>query len=339
MRQTDLEYVLDLDGLARKVVEGGFKRAVVQLPEGLRDLAPKILETLNELGVEAIVSAETCYGACDLAVWDAETVGADVIVHVGHSPMAVRTAIPTLYVDVSLRGMVREAVSNCLELLEGFRRVGVVSTIQHVKYLHEACETLRAGGLEPIVGGVGFRASVRGQVLGCDYRAATSISERVDCFLIICGGRFHPIGLAAATDKPVLVANPYTGRAWRVGDDGRRMLAKRAAAIQRASEAEVFGVLVGIKPGQTQLKRASRILELLRKSGRRAYMFTVGEATVEKLESFRWVDAYVNTACPRIAFDGLPSLRKPLINYVEALVMLGVLGWDEACRSGRLLEG
>ncbi len=339
MRQTDLEYVLDLDGLARKIVEGGFRRAVVQLPEGLRGLAPKILETLNELGVEAIISAETCYGACDLAVWDAETVGADVIVHVGHSPMGVKVTVPTLYVDISLRGMVREAVSNCLEFLEGFRRVGVVSTIQHVKHLQEACETLREVGLEPVVGGVGFRASVRGQVLGCDYRAATSIADRVECFLIVCGGRFHPIGLAAATEKPVFAANPYTGKGWEVGEEGRRMLAKRAAAIQQASEREVFGVLVGLKPGQTQLERAFKVMELLRREGRRTYMFTVGEVTAEKLQSFRWVDAYVNTACPRIAFDGLPSLRKPLINYVEALVMLGVLGWDEVCRSGRLLEG
>ena len=339
MRQTNLKYVLDLDSLVQAIVERGFRKAVVQLPEGLRTLAPKVVETLNEHGVEAVISAETCYGACDLAVWDAETVGADVIVHVGHSPIGVTAPLPTLYVPVSLKGMVGEAVSDAVGMLGDFRNVGVVSTIQHVDHLQEACEVLEAEGFKPVVGGVGFRASVRGQVLGCDYRAAASIADRVDCFVIICGGRFHPIGLAAATGKPVFAANPYTGRAWAVGDEGRRMLAKRAAAIEEASEAETFGVLVGLKFGQTQLSRASRIAELLRRDGRRVYTFTVGEVTAEKLLSFGWVDAYVNTACPRIAFDGLPPLRKPLINYVEALVMLGVVGWDEACRGGRLLEG
>ena len=56
------------------------KRVLLQLPEGLKPEAPKIAKSLERAGVLVIISADPCYGACDIAVGEAEDLGVDLIV-------------------------------------------------------------------------------------------------------------------------------------------------------------------------------------------------------------------------------------------------------------------
>jgi len=40
------------------------------------------------------------------------------------------------------------------------------------------------------------------------------------------------------------------------------------------------------------------------------------------------VDAYINTACPRIAMDDSARYSKPMLTLVEAEIVLGIREWD-----------
>jgi 2-(3-amino-3-carboxypropyl)histidine synthase len=41
------------------------------------------------------------------------------------------------------------------------------------------------------------------------------------------------------------------------------------------------------------------------------------------------VDAYVNTACPRIAMDDSVRYERPMLTIPEAEIVLGLRTWDD----------
>jgi 2-(3-amino-3-carboxypropyl)histidine synthase len=49
---------------------------------------------------------------------------------------------------------------------------------------------------------------------------------------------------------------------------------------------------------------------------------------------FPGIDAFVNTACPRLSLDDAPNYDRPLLSINETLVMLGEMRWDELLRKG-----
>src|SRR5664279_228390 len=75
------------------------KRVLLQMPEGLKPEAPKLAKIVEKTGALAIISADPCYGACDIAVPEAEGLGVDLIVHFGHARMVKHEPIPTIYVE------------------------------------------------------------------------------------------------------------------------------------------------------------------------------------------------------------------------------------------------
>jgi 2-(3-amino-3-carboxypropyl)histidine synthase len=173
-----------------------------------------------------------------------------------------------------------------------------------------------------------------GQVVGCDYSNAKSVAREVEAFLFIGGGRFHALGVALSTSKPTIVADPYEKRAYSVDEEAKKILKQRWASIEEAKKAKNFAVLVGLKPGQKKLEKALNIKEKLEEKGKTAHLFAVKEINPEVLMEFPTVDAYVNTACPRISLDDASKFRKPVLTLNEALVVVGELSWEKLCRKG-----
>ena len=64
------------------------------------------------------------------------------------------------------------------------------------------------GSLKGISSQLGKGSLIAGQILGCDAKSAGKIAERVDSFLYIGDGEFHPIAIALETKKPVYKYNP-----------------------------------------------------------------------------------------------------------------------------------
>ena len=309
------------------------KHVLIQLPEGLKPEALYLAKTIKKFGALPIVSADPCYGACDLATSDAESLGVDLIIHYGHSKVLKYERIPTIYVEARATVNVNDAVEKALQLLENWRKIGLVTTVQHVQNLDEVRENLLRAGKTVVIGDSGH-LSYSGQVIGCDYSNAKSIAKDVEAFLFIGGGRFHALGVALSTSKPTVVADPYEKRAYSVDREAERILRQRWASIEEARESKNFAVLVGLKPGQKRLEEAQRVRQKLEEKGKIAFLFAVKEITPEVLMEFPTVDAYVNTACPRISLGDASTFQKPVLTMDEALVVVGELTWEELCRKG-----
>jgi len=324
---------LEEERLKEEIRKRGARRVLFQLPEGLKAEGPRLASVAEKMGAVAIVSADPCYGACDLAVQEAESLGADLLVHYGHSEMTPQQRVPTIYIEAKTAVSLKPAVKKALPLLKRRKNVGLVTTVQHVDMLGEARTTLLEAGKSVAVGDAG-RLKHAGQVTGCDYSNATAIMKGVDAFLFLGGGRFHALGVALATSKPTIVADPYERRAYNVENEVRKIMKQRWSSIREAEKAKRFGVVIGLKSGQKRIDEAMRVKEKLEKRGKRTTLLTMHEVTPEALMQFPTIDSFVNTACPRIALDDATRFRRPVLTVNETLLIVGELTWEELLKKG-----
>jgi len=324
---------LEEERLIEEVRKRQAKRVLIQLPEGLKPEGPRLASIVEKAGALAVVSADPCYGACDMAFQDAQSLGADLLVHYGHSEMTRQESVPTIYVEAKAVVSVRGAVKKALPLLKPWKNIGLVTTVQHVDVLGEARQTLLEAGKSVAVGDAG-RTKHSGQVIGCDYSNAKAVAKDVEAFLFVGGGRFHAIGVALVTMKPTVVADPYEGRAYSVDNEVKKVIRQRWASINKAKQAVNFGVLTGLKSGQKRLDEALGIKEKLGEAGKKATLLALREVTPEALMQFPTIEAFVNTACPRISLDDASRFLKPVLTLNETLVVLGECTWEELLQRG-----
>ncbi len=328
-----MSFDLEEKRLKREIKKRKPKIVVLQLPEGLKAEAPHLASIIEEAGALPIVSTDPCYGACDLAISEAKLLDADLIIHYGHTPTTMQPDVPTLYVEARAKISVKEAVKKALPHLESWSKIGLVTTVQHVHQLDEAKNLLLKAGKTVVVGDAG-QVPYPGQVVGCDFSNARTVSEKVEAYLFVGGGRFHAVGVALATGKPTIIADPYEKRAYPVQDEVRKVIKQRWASISEAGEAKSFGVLISLKSGQMKLGDAMEIKEKLEQRGLKATLLALREVTPNVLMQFAGLEAFINTACPRLSLDDAPSFHKPLLSLNEALVLLGELKWEELLRRG-----
>lgn len=302
----------------------GSSRILVQAPDGIKPYLGELLDALSRVG-EVLLSGSHAWGGCDIAVEEARRVGAECIVHVGHHG-PVRVELPrdirVVFVPAYCRAGVARAVESALDQLGECERVGLLCSIQHAREVPRAAEILRREGVEVVVGRAGDPRMAAGQVIGCDVSAAVSIAGKVDAFLVVAGGFFHAAGVYAKTGTRTLALDPFRGSAVDVEEYVRRKYALHLDALCKASEARELGVIVCTKPGQCRLAEALRARELLERAGRRAQLVVLGDVDGERLANLG-LEAFVNTACPRLSFDDQDRLGVPVVWVGELEYVLG----------------
>ncbi|NJF24787.1 diphthamide biosynthesis enzyme Dph2 [Thermococcus sp. Bubb.Bath] len=309
--------------ILKKLRELNAHRVLIQTPEGLKREAQELADFIEENGIEAIISGDINYGACDPADTEAKRLGCDVLTHIGHSYMTLHLEVPTIFVPAFAKVDVVPALEKNLEEIRKLgKRIALVTTAQHIHQLERAKEFLENNGFDVLVGKGDSRVSWPGQVLGCNFSAAKVDAEGV---LFIGAGYFHPIGVAMAVKKPTLAINPYSSDAIWMEGEAEKLVRKRWAQIAKAMDAQRFGVITSTKKGQLRLSEAKRIVKLLRERGKYARLLAMNHISYQALEGFEF-DAYVVVACPRVPIDDYENWRKPVLTPREVEILLGLRG-------------
>ncbi|MGA2122109.1 MAG: diphthamide biosynthesis enzyme Dph2 [Methanoregula sp.] len=304
----------DSSDLIRQLEERGAKRVALQFPEGLKRKAAEYATTLMEAGFEVIVSGDPCYGACDLAL---DTLGdADVLVHIGHAPVDDRPDVIFLPYTV---GFDMSVLDNALPLLQR-ARTGLVTTVQHVHLIPEMEKYLRSKGVDVQVAGGRGRTPHRGQVLGCCF--STARDTRADQIMFVGTGLFHPVGIALTTGARVIALDPLAGTTREVRRDA--LLRRRFAVIEKARGAKSIGIIVSTKSGQRRMDLARRLASL----SPSAVIVTMQEVSPDELLNLGF-GCYVNTACPRLAYDDQQRFPAPVLSPQEFEILCGARNWDD----------
>jgi len=326
-----LIYECEAEEAEKWIKENKLRRVLIQAPPGLREEMLKLAERVSRLA-EVFLHGGSCWGACDVAFSEAETVGADGIIHLGHARFLEREPVPTLYLECLVRDPrpLRSVLNEAVEGLRGYRRVGVGFTVQWRGFADLILEELKKAGIEPYIGRPVPPLRYPGQVLGCAYTTLLGLSSRVEAFLVI-GSVFHGLGLALQTPKKVYAADPETGKTRDLEGDVDRILRSRYAYIEEFKSSRRVGVIVSVKPGQYRLGSGRRLAEILRKAGKQAEILIMNEVQADYLRDIP-LEGFVNTACPRLSIEDQFRLEKPLLLPREALVAVGELEWEDVLR-------
>ncbi len=289
--------------LAAKIKERKARRVMLQLPEGLKMKAAGICNFLQEKGYDVLLSNDPSYGACDLVDAEAKRMQCDLLVHIGHNKFYVdfETDVPVLYYiwpeKIELGNIDFSAIKE--------KRIGILTSIQHMELLSDIKSLLEGQGKEAIIGG---------QMLGCWTANADKIQERVDAFLFVGSGEFHPLALSG---KPVYKLDLERREIEEV--DAEKFQKIRYGRIFNARDATTFGILVSSKKGQKELlAKAYYVRQRLEQRNKKAFIIVMNEITDSKLMGLK-VDAFINTACPRISDM---QFTKPMINADDIELLL-----------------
>ncbi|PKL60866.1 MAG: diphthamide biosynthesis enzyme Dph2 [Methanomicrobiales archaeon HGW-Methanomicrobiales-4] len=300
--------------LIAELSERGAHRIALQAPEGLKRKLGDLAVELRNSGFTVLISGDPCYGACDL---DTEILkDADILVHLGHAP--VDDTRNVIY-DIFRMDFDPDIVRIALPFLTG-TKVGLVTTVQHAHLIPAVTEILQTAGVEVIVAEGTERTPYAGQVLGCSFEAARKTGALE--ILYLGTGQFHPLGVQISTGARVIACDPYTQACVVV--DGERLLRRRFALIEKAKTASQIGIIISPKTGQCRRELADRLLSL----SDIAVPIMLREVTPDQLLNLG-LPCYVNTACPRLAFDDQVRWPVPVLSPQEFEILCRVRTFED----------
>jgi 2-(3-amino-3-carboxypropyl)histidine synthase len=306
-------------------------RILLQFPEGLKQKALEHASILEKEGNEVFISASPTFGACDLALDEARNIKADKLIHFGHGEFH-HVDFNVEYVEYHIDAPMG-ILDDSLGYLKDFKNIGIVTTIQHVHQLGQVKAFYEQNGKNVFIGRPYGFAKKPGQILGCDIGSAATIDRDVDAFVYFGGGLFHPLGALLSTTKPFLVVEPFANKIEFI-DGLRETYTRRSKGrILKAMEAKRFGIMVSTKNGQHNMSLGEVLKRKVESKGLEAQILVANTFDFESLANMLEFDAFVNTACPRIAIDDNDRLAKPLLSANELVELLRMKDELQAIRS------
>ncbi|KAJ1437490.1 putative diphthamide synthesis protein-domain-containing protein [Ochromonadaceae sp. CCMP2298] len=308
-----------------KVRSEGVQMVALQFPEGLLMYACVISDIMRRFGgVKVIILGDVTYGACCIDDFTAQKLGAQLLVHYGHSCLVPinTTRIKVLYVFVEIQFDCSHLEAVLLRNFDPQCRLALMGTIQFTGAIHKALQSLRSSFPHMLVPQA--KPLSPGETLGC------TSPKLPDCeaLVFVADGRFHLE--AAMIQNPLVKAfryDPYGKALTAEGYDSVLLKKNRWTHILQARTAKRFGLILGTLGRQGNPDVYRRTKELLRKHGRQHVQFLMAEIVPQKLFMMKQIDAWVQVACPRLSIDWGSDLPLPLLTPYELQVVLGETAW------------
>ena len=324
-------YNLEVHKTVWKVRQAAAKGPItvaLQMPEGLLMFACIISDIIRQFtGCDSVIMADVTYGACCVDDFTAEKLGAQFLVHYGHSclvPIHV-TKIPVLYVFVEIQFEVAHLCEVIRRNFNKHDKIVLLGTIQFTNMAFGVFEALRADF--PGLSMSQARPLSTGETLGC---TSPVLARDTTALVFIADGRFHLE--AVLIQNPWVNAfryDPYSKQMTRESYDISTMRASRWQAIELARRCTVFGLILGTLGRQGSTGIFDHLRSILEKEGKVVLPFLMAEINLNKLRSIPKVEAWVQVACPRLSIDWSNAFDKPLLTPYEVEVALGCAEWKE----------
>ena len=123
---------------------------------------------------------------------------------------------------------------------------------------------------------------------------------------------------------PFLAIEPFTNTIEFMDHYREKYRKRKMGKIAAALDAKKFGILVSTKNGQHNLNLAKLIKDRIEKNGLSAAILISNNIDFQSIENMMEFDAFINTACPRIAVDDTERLKRPLLSANELMEVLNL---------------
>lgn len=154
-----------------------------------------IIEKFTE--ADTVIMGDVTYGACCVDDYTAIALGADFLIHYGHScliPVDQTAGIKVLYVFVDIKIDTLHFLETIKTNFQSSVKIALVSTIQFVSTLHHAANELRESGYAVTI--PQSKPLSPGEILGC----TSPVIPSGHIIIYLGDGRFHL--------EAVMIANP-----------------------------------------------------------------------------------------------------------------------------------
>ncbi|MBS3124126.1 diphthamide synthesis protein [Candidatus Woesearchaeota archaeon] len=234
----------------------------------------------------------------------------------------------TLYIDAKFQGTVK-ITSELIEYLKNkkIKTLALYSAVQFLPFLKSIKEDLEKKNINVILSKPG-RTNAVGQLLGCDV-SINSLNldkesiKKIDSFLYIGDGQFHPLALAYAQEnseefKEVICFDPYSKNIEPINQkEIEKIFRKKKGSLAKFLNSDKIGVLISLKPGQQYLKAALTLENKFPE--KKFYFFVDNNISFNQLENFPFIQVWINTACPRIGLDDIEQFKRGVVNIADIL--------------------
>jgi diphthamide biosynthesis enzyme Dph1/Dph2-like protein len=266
--------------------EARAQTVALQLPEGLQMFACALADIIGEFaGVEVIVLGDVTYGACCVDDLTARALGADMLVHYGHSCLVPidTCCIKTMYVFVEISIDQDHLIAAIKHNFDASKRVMLVGTVQFVGSIHKIRPVLEQHFASVTV--PQSRPLSKGEILGCT--APTIDRAGAEVVIYVGDGRFHLEAIMIANPSlPYYRYDPYSKMFSAEGYAHDQLHFNRKKAIEACANASTFGVIQGTLGRQGNSNIVERVVSLLKAAGKDYITVLLSEISPQKLASF-----------------------------------------------------
>ncbi|XP_054065924.1 2-(3-amino-3-carboxypropyl)histidine synthase subunit 1 isoform X1 [Rissa tridactyla] len=321
-------YNFEIPKTVWRIRQAQAKKVALQMPEGLLMFACTIADIVERFtDAEAVVMGDVTYGACCVDDYTARALGADFLVHYGHScliPIDATQGLKMLYVFVDIKIDTSHFLETIRFNFAAGTSLALVSTIQFVSTVQAASQELRS---QYKVCVPQCKPLSPGEILGC---TSPQLAQDTDAIVYLGDGRFHLESIMIANPGiPAYRYDPYSKVFSQEHYGHERMRRARQDAIATAAGARCWGLILGTLGRQGSPGILQHLESRLRALGRPFVRVLLSEIFPSKLRLFPDVDAWVQVACPRLSIDWGEAFSKPLLTPYEATVALRDIEWQQ----------
>lgn len=330
-------YDIDITSLISFIEKHGFKRILLQAPDGLKPLLPYLINGVKRVfgnDIELFVSGSPTYGSCDIAFDEAEAIGAELIVHVGHNkhPFVEDSVykIPVYYIPAFYKLMLDKQflkkISVFLEKI-GVSSVVVIASLQYIRQAKQIHGFLEESFIKVIKGVPRHKDMMEYQVLGCEY-SAINLASNADAILVVSSGLFHGIGACLySKNTRTIIIDVEKKNIIDLSNLCRKILAKRLYIVSKImnSNFKKTCIVTGVRPGQYRGSIMNSLASMFIRNNvevTRAIVHYVNKDVLSALDNAFSPDFFVVTNCPRLPIDDLGDFYKPVLTPGEAVMVL-----------------
>ncbi|MBT4326926.1 MAG: diphthamide biosynthesis enzyme Dph2 [Candidatus Nitrosopelagicus sp.] len=294
-------------------------------PDGM---LPQVQQTsmniTKKFDIPAFVLADTTWGTCDLNSNGAKVLGAEILFNIGHTNKLETFPGPqdnVIMIDAFDDISFDQVIPKAIEILEG-KTISLITDSQHLHQIDAVKKKLEKHNIIVKIG-KGKGQLNDGQVFGCEFYPAMETREQVDANLFLGQSNFHAAGVALSTRIRTYILDPYFNEVRDVTDFAKKLEKRATLKIYKATEAKVFGVIVGLKEGQFAKITALKFKKELEERGKEVQLLALTDITSDRLKNFTGIDAFIQVACPRISTDN--EFDKPMLSTPQASALLKML--------------
>ncbi|VDB98256.1 unnamed protein product [Peniophora sp. CBMAI 1063] len=325
----------ELDRVASEINSGGFKRTALQFPDELLPESVPIYRSLKRKlseDRELYVLADTSYGSCCADEVAAQHVDAEAIVHFGHACMSKTYRMPVIYVfgkkDLNPTDAAQQLVKALKDGGHGDLPQRVV--LRHdVAYIHlagairDALDEALSPGIEVLYHEIPNRlepASSQPEASSTPLPSTSEVSEPILYVGPESLGLTNLLMTHAAA--PIYRYDPSTRTASLESGRTNKLLMRRYAVVQRARDADVFGILVGTLGVASYLPLIKHLRSILAAAHKKSYTVSVGKLNPAKLANFAEIECFVLVACPENSVIDAKEFYRPIVTPYELTIAL-----------------